>query len=79
MVLDEGLTGRLGEGGTGALAFLDPFAVSYPGFVITGDEATLAPGGCGCGLSGPFLEGEIRRASGLEVRGCGGVLESLAV
>jgi hypothetical protein len=79
VVLDEGLTGRLGEGGTGALAFLDPFAVSYPGFVITGDEATLASGPCGCGLSGPFLEGEIRRASGLEVRGCGGVLESLAV
>jgi hypothetical protein len=79
VVLDEALTGRLGEGGHGALAFLDPFAVSYPGFVITGDEATLVSDGCLCGLHGPFLSGEIRRAQGLEIRGCGGVLESMAV
>jgi hypothetical protein len=47
--------------------------------VITGDEATLVADGCACGLHGPFLSGEIRRAQGLEIRGCGGVLESMAV
>ena len=79
VVLDEAMTGSVGRPGSGMLAFLDPFALSYPGFVITGDRGTLRQGRCGCGFPGPFLEGEIRRAAGMEVRGCGGVLESLRV
>lgn len=79
VVLDEAMTGSVGGEGEGMLAFLDPFALSYPGFVITGDQGTLRRGRCACGLPGPFLEGEIRRAAGMEVRGCGGVLESLRV
>ncbi len=79
VVLDEAMTGSLDGEGSGTLAFLDPFALSYPGFVITGDHGTLRQGRCECGYPGPFLEGEIRRAEGMEVRGCGGVLESLRV
>jgi hypothetical protein len=63
--------------GEGLLAFLDPFATSYPGFVITEDRATLAFGRCGCGRPGAFIEGEIERAPGAEVRGCGGLLGSI--
>jgi hypothetical protein len=77
VVLDEALTGELGRPGEGLLGFLDPFAASYPGFVITDDRATLAFGTCGCGRSGAFIEGEIERAPGAEVRGCGGVLGSI--
>ncbi len=79
VVLDEAMTGAVGQPGSGMLAFMDPFALSYPGFVITGDRGTLRQGRCECGFPGPFLEGEIRRAAGMEVRGCGGVLESLRV
>jgi acyl-protein synthetase LuxE len=77
VVLDEGLTGRIGRPGHGLLAFLDPFAFSYPGFLITGDQGLLAMGACACGLTGAFIEGEIERVEGMEIRGCGGVLESL--
>jgi len=79
VVLDEALLGVAGRPGHGALAFLDPFAASYPGFVITGDQGNLAEGRCGCGLAGLFIDGEIQRAEGMEVRGCGGVLESITV
>ncbi len=79
VVLDEGLFGTVGGTGRGLLAFLDPFALSYPGFVITGDLATLGRDSCPCGLRGPFLEGEIRRAPGAEIRGCGGALAELRV
>lgn len=77
VVLDEALTGVPGQPGPGLLAFLDPFAASYPGFVITGDRATLEFGTCGCGRSGAFLDGEIDRAPGAEIRGCGGLLGSM--
>ena len=76
VVLDEALTGVLGRPGEGLLAFLDPFALSYPGFVITGDRAVLDFGRCGCGRAGAFVDGEIQRTAGAEVRGCGGVLGS---
>jgi acyl-protein synthetase LuxE len=79
VVLDEALTGTVGGTGEGLLAFLDPLAFSYPGFVITGDRGVLGEGRCGCGKSGAFIDGEIERAPGMEVRGCGGVLESLSV
>lgn len=76
VVLDEGLFGTVGGRGRGLLAFLDPFALSYPGYVITGDVATLGRDPCPCGLHGAFLEGEIQRAPGTEIRGCGGALAS---
>lgn len=79
VVLDEALLGFPGRPGQGLLAFLDPFAASYPGFVISGDLGSLDQGRCGCGLQGWFIDGEIRRAEGMEIRGCGGVLESISV
>jgi hypothetical protein len=77
VVVDEALSGGIGRGGEGLLGFLDPFATSYPGFVITGDRATLAFGRCGCGRVGAFIDGEVERAPGAEIRGCGGLLGSV--
>jgi hypothetical protein len=77
VILDEALRGVLEAPGEGLLGFLDPFATSYPGFVVTGDRATLAFGVCGCGRSGAFIDGEIERAPGAEIRGCGGLLGSI--
>ncbi len=77
VVLDEALMGNIGAEGTGILGFLDPFALSYPGFIITGDLGKLRSGGCGCGRTGWFIDGEIRRAPGQELRGCGGVMASV--
>lgn len=77
VVFDEALQGVPGRPGEGLLGFLDPFALSYPGFVITGDRAVLADGSCGCGRSGLFIDGEIERAPGAEIRGCGGLLGSV--
>jgi Acyl-protein synthetase, LuxE len=77
VVLDEALMGAAGQEGNGTLGFLDPFAVSYPGFVITGDQGRLARGRCPCGLSGWFIDGEIERSADAEIKGCGGVLASV--
>ncbi|HEY7816754.1 MAG TPA: hypothetical protein VIG29_00940, partial [Vicinamibacteria bacterium] len=77
VVLDEALMGAAGQEGYGTLAFLDPFAVSYPGFVITGDQGRLARERCPCGLSGWFIDGEIERSRDAEIKGCGGVLASI--
>jgi hypothetical protein len=77
VVLDEALMGSVGTQGDGLLGFLDPFAMSYPGFVITGDVARLRRGSCPCGLAGWFIDREIQRAPGREVKGCGGVLASV--
>jgi hypothetical protein len=77
VVLDEALFGAAGQEGYGTLGFLDPFAVSYPGFVITGDQGRLARGRCPCGLAGWFLDGEIERSRDAEIKGCGGVLASV--
>lgn len=73
MVLDANQDIMAG-GGVGRYAFVDPFISSYPGFVITGDEAELVDETCPCGLSGPAIVGEIRRAQGQEIKGCGGVM-----
>jgi hypothetical protein len=74
VVLDEAYTGHVGRSGVGLLGFLDPFATSYPGFIVTGDMATLAFGACDCGLTGAYLDGEVQRAVGKEIKGCGGVM-----
>jgi hypothetical protein len=60
--------------GVGRYGFSDPFITSFPGFVITGDEVELVDETCPCGLSGLALVGEVRRAQGQEIKGCGGVM-----
>ena len=62
---------------TGTFGFMDPTATSYPSFLVTGDEVRLMREACPCGLVGPTLLGEVRRAPGHEVRGCGGILATV--
>jgi long-chain-fatty-acid---luciferin-component ligase len=69
MVLDDEFK-PLGYGQWGRFAFLDGAALSYPGFIITGDVARLLERCPVCDRIGPVLEPEIRRASGEEMRGC---------
>lgn len=57
--------------GAGRLAVLDPFAWSYPGFVVGGDHVRMAADPCDCGRPGPALLGPIVRAQGMPERGCG--------
>lgn len=76
MVVDEEMRPMSGKDLTGTFAFLDPFALSYPGFIVTGDRVRMVDEPCACGAHGPaFLE--IGRASGREVKGCGGVMASI--
>ena len=77
VVLDYSLMGSVGAQGFGTLGFLDPFALSYPGFIITGDKAKLLHGKCECGLHGWYISGEIERDQKLEVKGCGGIMASM--
>lgn len=58
----------------GVLAVLDPFALSYPGFVVTGDVVRLSREPCPCGLAGTTIVGDIERAAEAPARGCGAVL-----
>lgn len=73
MVLDANQD-ILPKGGVGRYGFCDPFITAYPGFVISGDEVELIDEPCPCGLSGPAIVGEVRRAQGQEIKGCGGVM-----
>ena len=78
VVYDEALVPReAGPEVTGVFGFLDATATSYPGFVVTGDEVRLVREPCPCGLVGPAIAGEVRRAPGREVRGCGGILATV--
>jgi long-chain-fatty-acid---luciferin-component ligase len=63
--------------GRGRFGFSDPFASCYPGFVVSGDEVELTREPCACGRQGWSIVGEIRRAAGQEVKGCGGVMASV--
>lgn len=60
----------------GTLGVLDPFATSYPGFLMTGDFVRLSHAPCRCGLSGPTVH-EVQRAAGREVKGCGGIMAAV--
>jgi len=73
VVLDDALMQIDAEEAAGTLGFLDPFALSYPGFIVPGDRALLSRLPCRCGLLGPSIVGEIVRAAGFEARGCAGV------
>ncbi|MER5647475.1 hypothetical protein [Streptosporangium sp. NPDC002524] len=70
VVVDGLLTPVDGDDVEGVLAVLDPFALSYPGFVVTGDAVRLRRDPCGCGLPGPSLAAPIVRAVGAGERGC---------
>lgn len=78
VIFDKGLAPVEGTDISGVFGFLDPMAVSYPGFIITGDYVHLMDGECQCGLAGPAVT-QIERASGSEVKGCGGVMGSIHV
>jgi hypothetical protein len=56
----------------GRLGFLDPFAFSYPGFVMPGDLGRLVEGRCRCGLGGQAIIAPIERGHDEAPRGCAG-------
>ena len=68
-VLDRNLM-PAGYDELGRFAFLDALAGSYPGFIVTGDEARMLEHCPVCDRPGPVLEPEIHRAKGEEMRGC---------
>lgn len=76
VVFDEELNPVAGADVTGSFGFLDPLAVSYPGFIISGDCVRMTEGECDCGLAGPAIT-EIGRLPGGEVKGCGGIMGSV--
>ena len=76
VVFDEELKPMEGKDLNGTFGFLDPLALTYPGFIITGDHVHLVDGECYCGLSGTSIT-EIRRTSTQEIKGCGGVMSAI--
>jgi len=74
VVLDDLLLPVGGDEAAGMLGLLDPFAVSYPGFLMTGDVVRLTHRPCRCGLGGPSVLGRIERAPAAEPKGCAGAL-----
>lgn len=71
LVLDESLS-PVPNGNWGRFAFLDASALSYPGFILTGDYVRLLERCPVCDRPGPVLEPEVRRAAGQDERGCAG-------
>jgi len=76
MIVDDELRPMKGNDLTGTFAFMDPFALSYPGFIVSGDRVRMVDGECPCGVHGQAFT-EIGRAHGREVKGCGGVMASI--
>ena len=77
VIFDEELLPMSGSDLRGVFGFLDPLASAYPGFLVSGDEVRLLAGDCPCGLTGPAVT-EIGRARAREMKGCGGIMASLA-
>ncbi|MBL4685855.1 MAG: hypothetical protein JKY37_14770 [Nannocystaceae bacterium] len=75
-IFDEALVRKHGEDQVGILGVIDPFATSYPGFLLTGDNVSLTHRSCPCGLQGPQIL-EIARSPGKEVKGCGGIMAAV--
>ncbi|MFN8074464.1 MAG: hypothetical protein U0Q15_03465 [Kineosporiaceae bacterium] len=59
----------LPDGTEGILAFWDPTATSFPGFVLSEDFGVVRSGTCRCGYSSAQVE-VVRRVSTVENRGC---------
>jgi len=78
LILDESLQ-QVQYGKWGRFAFLDASALSYPGFIITGDQARMLERCPVCDRPGPVLEPEIKRAAGQEDRGCAGEVRRMFV
>ncbi|MDD4986036.1 MAG: hypothetical protein PHQ43_09645 [Dehalococcoidales bacterium] len=76
VIFDKELNPFGGKDLKGAFGFLDPLAVSYPGFIISGDQVRFVAGECPCGLTGPAIT-EIGRQPGGEIKGCGGIMGSM--
>jgi hypothetical protein len=76
IVYDEELVPLGGPDVRGTLGFVDPFATSYPGFVLTGDNVRLLRTPCACGLPGPTIL-RIERSPGKDVKGCGGIMATV--
>ncbi len=76
MVLDEALK-PVKYGEWGRFAFLDASALSYPGFIITGDRVRMLQRCPVCDRPGPVLDPEVTRAAGQEDRGCTGEVRRL--
>ena len=77
MILDAAWQPLAGRDVRGVFGFLDTLAVAHPGFLVSGDEVHLVDGDCPCGLTGPAVL-EIGRARAREVKGCGGIMASVA-
>ena len=73
VILDEELKPMEGDDVTGVLGVIDPFASSYPGFLITGDSVRRISTPCPCGRKGDQIIA-IERSPGREVKGCGGIM-----
>ncbi|HDN51147.1 MAG TPA: hypothetical protein ENG06_05170 [Thermoplasmatales archaeon] len=69
MVLDENGE-QVAPGEKGRFAFLDGVAMSYPGFIISGDEVRMLERCPVCDRTTPVLEPEVKRVAGAEMRGC---------
>ncbi len=76
IVFDDALEPVDSDDAYGALGFLDPFAVSYPGFIITGDNVQRHGDQCPCGVDGLTIT-NIGRVPGREVKGCGGIMAAV--
>jgi len=76
VILDENLLPQEGKDLKGAFGFLDPFAISYPGFIVSGDNVRMLDEKCPCGMFGPAFT-EVGRSPGREIKGCGGIMASV--
>lgn len=76
VIYAEDLSVKTGQEARGTLGVLDPFATSYPGFVLTGDNVSLRRAPCPCGLPGPSIL-RVERSPGKDVKGCGGIMAAV--
>ena len=76
VLFDESLKRKPSDSCSGTLGIIDPFAFSYPGFLITGDDVNISNKSCACGIKGVAIE-KVERTPGKEVKGCGGIMASV--
>ena len=76
VIFDDALEPLSGDDVYGGLGFLDPYAACYPGFIITGDNVRRRASPCPCGMSGLTIT-DVGRATGREIKGCGGIMAAM--